>query len=548
MTVATSVMAQTDNHGFETMKQLDVFNAIYRNLDMVYVDTLDAKTVIGNGINAMLRSLDPYTEYYSVEDQTKMEEMLSGKYAGIGAVISYSFTRHRVMINEPYKGMPAAVAGLQKGDIILSIDGEDMRSQTSSYVSSHLRGEPGTMMKLKIERPSTGKELSFDIVRQTIQLPYLPYYGLYSTTGYINLNQFVENAARDVRRAFVSLKNQGATSMILDLRNNGGGSVSEARDILSMFLHKGDTLLTMRGKLSQSNKTYVSEHEPIDTVMPIVVLVDEGTASASEITAGALQDYDRALILGKRTYGKGLVQASGINVPYSGQMKITTAKYFIPSGRCIQARSYDTSRGGYTERVPDSLTHVFHTKAGREVRDGGGIKPDIEVELDSVPNIAYYLERVDTTDLLLNYEIDYLAKHPQIDSARVFSLSDSDYEDFAQRVISSGFTYDRISEKYLKELREVAQFEGYLDDTRELFDSLEQKLSHNLDRDLHYSTNKEAIKRIIESDIIAAHYFQAGQIEHSLRSDNQFAEALRILQTTGEYTKQLNGETKEQSK
>jgi len=252
-----------------------------------------------------------------------------------------------------------------------------------------------------------------------------------------------------------------------------------------------------------------------------------------------LQDYDRALILGERTYGKGLVQMSGIDVPYGGQMKITTAKYYIPSGRCIQARSYDTSRGGYTERVPDSLTHVFYTKAGREVRDGGGIKPDVEVLPDSLPNIAFYLERGDTTDLLLNFEIDYLASHPEIAPAREFALSDADYEEFAKRVAGSGFTYDRMSEKYLKDLREVAKFEGYLDDTRQLFDSLEQKLSHNLDRELHYAPNEQAIRRIIEADIVTARYFQAGGIEYGLRQDKQFAEALRILNTEGEYARKL---------
>lgn len=532
LSLATVAQAQTEGHGFEVIKQMDVFNSVYRNLEMVYVDTLDAKVVVKNGIDAMLRSLDPYTEYYSADDQEKMEEMLEGKYAGIGAIISYSFSRHRVVINEPYEGMPAAVAGLQKGDIILSIDGEDMRNQTNSYVSSHLRGEPGTAMKLVIERPSTGKEMTFNIVRQSIQLPYLPYYGMFGQTGYIHLDSYVENSARDFRRAFVDLRSKGATSMIIDLRNNGGGAVTEALTILNMFLEKGDTLLTMKGKLQQSNKTYKAEHEPIDTKMPLVVLVNGMTASASEITAGTLQDYDRATIVGERTYGKGLVQATGIDVPYGGEMKITTAKYYIPSGRCIQARSYDTTRGGYTERVPDSLTHVFHTKAGREVRDGGGIKPDVTVEPDSMPNIAYYLERVDTTDLLLNYEIDYLSKHSEIAAPREFELSDEDYEEFAQRVIASGFTYDRLSEKYLKDLREVAKFEGYLDDTKELFDSLELRLSHNLDRELHYETNKRAIKQILEADIVTARYFQAGTNEYTLRHDKQFKEALKLLQET----------------
>jgi len=539
MALAATATAQTSGHGFEVLKQLDVFNSVYRNLEMVYVDTLNAKTVVENGISAMLRSLDPYTEYYPSDEQEKMEEMLQGKYAGIGAVISHSFSRNRTVINEPYEAMPAALAGLQKGDIILSIDGEDMTGQSVAYVSSHLRGEPGTVMKLVIERPSTGKQLTFSVIRQTIQLPYLPYYGMFGQTGYIKLDSYVENSARDLRRAFVDLRSQGAASMVIDLRDNGGGVVTEALSILNMFLNKGDTLLTMWGKLAQSNKTYIADREPIDTVMPIIVLVNGMTASASEITAGALQDYDRALILGERTYGKGLVQMSGIDVPYGGQMKITTAKYYIPSHRCIQARSYDTSRGGYTERVPDSLTHVFYTKAGREVRDGGGIKPDVEVLPDSLPNIAFYLERGDTTDLLLNFEIDYLASHPEIAPAREFALSDADYEEFAKRVAGSGFTYDRMSEKYLKDLREVAKFEGYLDDTRQLFDSLEQKLSHNLDRELHYAPNEQAIRRIIEADIVTVRYFQAGGIEYGLRQDKQFAEALRILNTEGEYARKL---------
>ncbi len=548
MVLAMPAWAQKEkNHDFVVAKNMDVFTSIYKNLDMMYVDTLDADEVIGNGINAMLRSLDPYTEYYPESEVKEFKNMLTGKYAGIGSVVRYNYQLGYTVINEPYEGMPAQEAGLKKGDIILSINDSTMKGKEVSYVSDRLRGEPGTSFILKVKRPSTGKVMKVKLTRRTIQMPFLPYYGLLDGgIGYINFNSFTDQCAKDVRRAFIDLKKQGANKLVFDLRNNGGGSVSEAVSIVNMFLPKDKVVLTMKGKLQRANNEYKTTVEPIDTLMPIVVLVSGNTASAAEILSGSLQDYDRAIILGTRTYGKGLVQAT-MDLPYNGQMKLTTSKYYIPSGRCVQALNYKHAKGGYVEHVPDSLTKVFYTAGGREVRDGGGVKPDVEVKPDSLPNIAYYLAGArDSNELMLNYEVDYIAKHPTIALAKDFALTDADYEEFKARVLKADFKYDRETEKYLKDLMKLARFEGYYDDAKPEFDALAKKLSHNVAKDLDY--NKQYIKRLLENDIVAAYYYQGGAIRNSLRYDKQVKEAVRLLNTPEEYKKLLRPSEKEGEK
>lgn len=538
----TQITAQEDkDHNFNVGKNMQVFNEIYNYLDLMYVDTLNADEMVGTAINSMLRSLDPYTVYYP-EDQVKnLRTMITGRYVGIGAVIRYNQKLKRVVIDEPYAGNPAAEVGLKKGDIILSIDDSTMVGKDVSYVSSHLRGDPGTTFVLKIKRPSTGKVMNFTIKRRSVELPSIPFYGLNGDgIGYLNLSSFTEGCAKDVRRALVEMKQKGMKGFVLDLRGNGGGSLSEAVDIVNMLVPKGITLVKTRGKLKRANRDYTTSVEPIDSVMPVVVLVNSESASASEITSGSLQDLDRAVILGTRTYGKGLVQLS-VDLSYNGQLKLTTGKYYIPSGRCIQAINYKHARGGYTEHIPDSLTKVFHTVGGREVRDGGGIKPDIVVRPDSLPNIAYYLtvNGLDSTEVLLDYEIDYIASHPTIAPAADFEISDADYEDFKRRVIESGFTYDPESERALKSLKKIVQFEGYYDDAKTEFENLEKKLKHDIARDL--DMHRDVLKQIISSDIVAAYYFQSGAIENSLKHDKQVKEAFNLIKDTDKYKSVLDG-------
>lgn len=538
------------NHNLEVGKNLDIFNNAFRNLDMFYVDTLNPEQTITSAIKGMMRSLDPYTEYYPENETKNLQQMITGKYAGIGSIIKYHSGRKRVVIDEPYAGMPAAEAGLKKGDIILSIDDSTMTDKNTSYVSSHLRGDAGTSFILKVLRPAAGQSskaknvkgqvLKFKITRRNIKLPELPYYGILENNGekigYINLNQFTEGCSRSVRNALIELKQKGATALVFDLRGNGGGSEMEAVDIVSLWVNKGQLVVENRGKVSQASRSYKTRLEPVDTLMPMIVLVNGETASASEITAGALQDLDRAIIVGTRTYGKGLVQVP-MELPYNTNVKITTSKYYIPSGRCIQAINYKRDgQGAYKERIADSLTHVFHTRAGREVRDGGGISPDVEVKADSLPNIVYYLSigGLDSTEVMFDYIVDYIASHPSIgDDPTAFHLTDQDYAEFRQRVIDSGFTYDPMSRKQFDELVKTAKMEGYYDEAKEAFDALSEKLKHDVASDL--DKHRSTIMQMLELDIISAYHFQAGSLRAGLAYDRQLKEAMRLLNSPKEY-------------
>ena len=529
------VAAQSDkDHNFTVAKNLEVFNAIYKNLDLLYVDKLPADTVIGNAVDAMLESLDPYTEYYPQAKGKDLKMLMTGKYAGVGALIRYSPKYKNVFIDEPYENMPAANAGLRKGDLILSIDDLSMEGKTTQFVSDHLRGDAGTTFMIKIRRPSTGKIMKLKITRGAIKMPAVPYYGLLdSGIGYINLNQFTEDCSKDFRRAFVEMKKNGMHKLIVDLRNNGGGLESEAVNIVNLFVPKDVTIVSNHGKVKRLDRDYKTTAEPIDTVIPIVVLVNNNTASSSEITAGALQDLDRAVIMGTRTYGKGLVQTT-VDLPYNGKMKLTTHKYYIPSGRCIQAVNYRHDRGGSTEHVPDSLSKVFHTLHGREVRDGGGIKPDLEVAPDTASNFQTYLMSViDSTETVLDYIVSYVAKHPTIANPSAFELTDEDYEAFKQHVLKSGFKYDGVSEKILKELVKTAKFEGYYNDAKPEFDAIENKLKHNVAKDLDY--NRDRIMQALASTIVSIYYYQRGTIEYTLKHDKQIKAAQKLLDNPTKY-------------
>ena len=495
------------NHNLEVAKNLDIFNALYKNLDLMYVDTLDANKVLKTGIDAMLQSLDPYTEFYPEEKQKELKQMLTGKYAGIGALVRYHQKRKQVVIEEPYEGMPSSEVGLKKGDVILQIDDTVMTDKSVSYVSSHLRGEPGTTFKLKILRPSTGKKMEFKITRRSIKMPEITYYGMRANKiGYISLSTFTGEPSKAMRRAFLDLKKQGAEKLVLDLRGNGGGSLAECVEILNMWIPKGVKIVETKGKMKRAGAEYRTRLEPIDTVMPLVVLVNGETASASEITSGALQDLKRGVIIGTRTYGKGLVQVPNVDLPYNANLKLTTSRYYLPSGRGIKMKE--------------------------------GITPDVEVKPDTLANITLYLDRLDSTEVMLDYVVDYIAKHPTIVPASVFHLTDADYQDFKQRVIKAGFTYDQVSKKQVEELIKTAKFEGYYDDAKEEFEALKKKIDHHdLSRDL--DAHREEIQQMIEQDIVSAYYFQAGQMQVGLRTDKALREAERILTTDGEYEKLL---------
>lgn len=540
---------KADDRNFQIVKSLDVFNSVFKELDLFYVDSIDPKEVIEYGIRAMLAKTDPYTEYYPEEDNT-LKEMTTGKFGGIGSVIRYYTPRKRVAIVEPSEGHPAAEAGLKAGDIIMEINGKDMAqgdripNDLTSYVSDNLRGEPGTLCVIKVERPtsdSTYVPMEFKVTRGTIRTNPVPYYNMLNDSiGYIYISTFsVEGCSKEVKRALIELKQQGATSLVIDLRGNGGGLLSEAVNVVNFFVPKGKEIVKTKGKFKQMDHVYRTVNEPIDLEIPLAILVDGGTASAAEILSGSLQDLDRAVIIGNRTFGKGLVQTLR-DLPYNSSMKITTAKYYIPSGRCVQAIDYSRRNAdGSIARTPDSLTNVFRTEAGREVRDGGGIRPDMEVKMDKTPNIVFYLVN---EDMIFDYATQYVIKHPNIPEVKDFQLTDADYADFKALLKKRNFSYDRQSEAMLKKLKEMAEFEGYMENASEEFAALEKKLQHNLDLELDRFAKD--IKPLIAEEIVKRYYFERGGVQETLKDDADLKKALEVLQQPEEYKKVLTVATK----
>ena len=531
---AIPVSAQKDsNHNFEISKNLEIFNDIYKQLDMFHVDSLSADTVIEWGIDAMLRQVDPFTVYYPEEGMDELKEMTTGKYAGIGAVIRFYKKEDRVMVIEPQEDSPAIEAGVKGGDLILSIDGKDMKGKSTQEVSENLRGDAGTTFELTVKRAGVEHPLSFKITRRNIAMPPVPYYGMVSDgIGYIYFERFVDGCSRDVRRAVVDLKEQGAKALVIDMRGNPGGPLSEAVEVTNLFVPRGQKVVYTKGKLASVNSEHYTKKEPLDVDIPVAVLVDGSTASSAEIVSGAWQDWDRAVIVGERTYGKGVVQMIR-EVPYHGSLKVTTSRYYIPSGRCIQAYDYrHLNPDGSAKTLPDSLTKAFKTAGGREVRDGGGIKPDVVITPDSLPSIVYDIA---TSDVLLDYVNHYVQTHATIAPAGDFSLTDADYADFVKMVEESDFTYKRRTEEMMKLLERTARFEGCYEGAKPEFEALAAKMKGGVAADLELPKNKEEIKSVLESDIVARYYFRRGVVQQQLKTDKDLKTALEILTDTERY-------------
>ncbi len=519
--------AATRSKKNDISRNLDIFNSLYKELQTFYVDSIDAEKSINTAIAAMLNDIDPYTEYIPAKAQEKFRTMTSGEYGGIGSGIQ--MTPKGVIISEPYEGSPANVSGLRPGDLILMIDNDSVAGWDIEKVSEHLKGQSGSMLKVTVKRPWVEDSiLSIDIKRGKIQIPSVPYYGMLADNiGYVTLNTFSEKSYQDVRAGVEQLIKDGAKGLILDLRGNGGGLVESAVQILGIFLPKGTAVLTTRGKGVLNEKVYKTSVNPVDTKIPLAVLVDGGSASASEIVTGALQDLDRAVVVGNRSFGKGLVQSTR-QLPYDGLLKVTVAKYYIPSGRLIQAIDYShRNPDGSVARIPDSLTTVFHTAAGREVRDGGGITPDVIIEYPDVNRLTYNVVR---DNWAFDFATKYAATHPSIPAPEEFTITDEIYSDFKNFIDPKRFNYDKVCEVAVEQLRELAKSEGYMtDSTAAQFDVLAGMLKHDLNHDL--DINRENITPYLANEILSRYYFNRGGIIYSLRDDESVDSASAILKS-----------------
>lgn len=514
---------------FDINKNIDIFNSVLRELDMFYVDSVEVNNLVQGTIENMLSRLDPYTEYYSEENIGELQFMTTGEYAGIGSIISSK--DGYVIINEPYEGLPAAKAGLKAGDAILEIDDVDTRKATVKEVSNKLKGTPGTTIKLLIKRPGEKENITINIIREKIEIDPVTYSNIFnSNIGYFHFGSFTSGSAVRVKETVQELKKQGATSLIMDLRGNGGGILDEAVNVVNIFVPKGEEIVSTKGKVTQWDRSYFTQEQPLDELIPIIVLIDTGSASASEIVAGGLQDLDRAVIIGNRSFGKGLVQTPR-DLPYGGNMKITTSKYYIPSGRCIQSLDYShRNLDGSVARVPDSLTNVYHTKNMREVRDGGGITPDITIPQETGGTIAFYLM---ADNLIFDFVTEWVQEHENISPPDQFVLSDTDYESFKSFVKTKNFEYDKMSERSLNQLKNIMEFEGYMNVAADEFKALEAKLHPNLDRDLELF--KSLIKKMIESEIVQRYYYKKGVLLHQLSGDKVFEKAVEVLKNPEVY-------------
>jgi len=523
-----AIQKEKTSRKFEISKNLDIFNALYKELDLFYVDTIQPEKVIKEGIDAMLGELDPYTNYIPESEMDDLKFMTTGEYAGIGAMIKQK--DGKTVISEIYEGMPAYKSGLKVGDVFVEIDGVNVNKKNNSEVSEMLKGQAKTVVKVTVERLGEKKPITKEIIREKIVITPISYSGvLDGNVGYINLSSFTDKSAEVFKEAFLDLKNnKKIESLIIDLRSNPGGILSEAVKITNLFVDKKSTVVYTKGKVTQWDETYKATKDPIDKEIPIVVLVNRGSASAAEIVAGALQDLDRAVIAGERTFGKGLVQTTR-ELPYGGSLKVTTAKYHIPSGRCIQAIDYTRrSEEGFVQRIPDSLTTEFKTSKGRIVRDGGGIYPDLFIEPEKNATISYYLY---TKNLIFDYVNKYQSTRPTILPLKDFTFTE--YDEFKEFVKSRNFTYKLRTEELLNNLIDIAKEEGYYDISESKFIALKEALSHDLDKDLELF--KDEITELISMEIAKRYYYQKGEIIEMLKRDKTSKEAVKLLKDNEKY-------------
>ena len=534
LTLNFSLIAQNEN-GFELIKNMEITDLINQHLEKYFVDEPQFGHLSKVGIDAMLRELDPYTVYYHEANMEDYRMMTTGQYGGIGAIIRQ--INGYVHIAEPYEGSPASKAGLKAGDKILSIDNKDMYNLPTDEVSGSLKGPKGSTITIEIDRPGEGIK-KINVTRDEIQLPDVPYSGMVNETiGYIKLNSFTQTASENVKKAYSSLKSDGMKQLVLDLRGNGGGLLIEAVKIVNMFIPKGQTVVNTKGRVVEENRTYTTNEEPTDLNIPLVVLIDEGSASASEIVSGSLQDFDRAVIIGQTSFGKGLVQRT-YDLKYGSKMKLTIAKYYTPSGRCVQRLEYyDHEEGEKPQEIADSLLKKFQTKNGRTVIDGRGIEPDIKIENEKYSRLTTMLFR---SNLIFNYATEFYLNNKKIDSPEDFKLTEKDFNDFKSYILKQDFTYTTSSEEMLEKVKDVALKEGYFEQSSEEYEALLAKLTPSMERDIEQFKNE--IIPFLENEIISRYYFQKGRAIQSFKNDLELKEAITILSALKEYNKILNKE------
>ena len=529
-----SAATKPDQRTFRISKNLTIFNSLFRDLDLFYVDTLNYDKIVKTTIDNMLEKLDPYTTYMPEEETDDLTFMTTGEYAGIGALIMKK--DNQICVSEPYEGMPAQRNGVRAGDIIVSVDDKKVDGHSVTEVSSMLKGTPNTIIKLKLNRLGEKKPLDISFLREKIQINPVTYSAVVADkVGYVLLSEFTDRAAIELKSAISEMKKQHQIeSLVLDVRNNGGGLVDEAVKIVGYFVPKGTDVVTTKGKNKDAERIYKTPTEPIFPEMKLVVLANRSSASASEILAGSIQDLDRGVLVGERTFGKGLVQNIR-PMSYGGHLKVTTAKYYIPSGRCIQAIDYShRNDDGSVGHIPDSLTSEFKTKNGRKVRDGGGVMPDTLTKDDRKLNIAYYIF---AQNLYFDYATLYVQLHPKIATPADFKLSDSDFKSFTDYLVEKKFTYTTQTEKSYKELLEMAKYEGLDKRAIDEFAALKAKLLPDIAKSIE--ENKAEISELLSLEIIKRYYYQKGEIQYTLRTDKDLKAALELLKPDGRYFKIL---------